>query len=216
MVAGGIAIQASRVDEVNEAILEIKERVGIKSKFHWSEYRGGARQAGYEDLVRLYYSLIDECKIHSHLLICDFKAFDHKRGGVGSPERSANKMYYQLLLHRLCKFYGRDCDLYAFPDRGDDSKEVISFRGAICASAYTKFKARPNSLKAIQPQNSERQPIIQMVDVIIGAIAAKREDRTLKPHKASLADYVLHNSPVSDWSKNTSANAKKFNVWNFK
>jgi len=70
--------------------------------------------------------------------------------------------------------------------------------------------------RSIEPQCSKRHNIIQMVDVVIGAIAAKRNDRKNVAHKAELADYVLEKSGHGDWSRDTVKNARYFTVWNFK
>lgn len=215
MVAGGVAVSEPRSVEVEAAVKELKGRHGISKRFHWSDYRGGPRKDAYFELVDLFFSLVSSRRIHAQFIICDFHAFDHRIRGNGKRESSVNRMYYLLFLYRLCRFYGSDCALYAFPDRGGDSAEVIGFRDAICAAAYNTFKTRPNCLRLIRPTSSHESHILQMVDVIIGAAAAHREGRNLAPHKAELMDHIIGKAGI-DWASDTPLSERHFNVWNFR
>jgi hypothetical protein len=51
MVAGGLAVAGNRIAEIEDAIATIRADAGIRSEFHWSEYRGGRKRKAYEDLV---------------------------------------------------------------------------------------------------------------------------------------------------------------------
>jgi hypothetical protein len=216
MVAGGVAFRPARYHEISGEIQKIKCAAGIKSEMKWSKYRGGRRQAAYEGLVDLFYLLTKEKMAAFHCIIAEFGAFAHKSYEGGTPESSVSRMYFQLCLHRLCQFYGPSLAIEVFPDNGNDSRELPSFRGAICAQAYNRYSTRPNCLRSIQPQDSELHNALQMADVIVGAIAAKRNRRELVPHKADLAEYVLEKSGLASWEIDTPASARFFTVWNFK
>lgn len=216
MVAGGILIRQERYHEIEAKIQEIKKAAGIVGEMKWTKYRGGAKQAAYESLVDFAFLLLKEKQAAFHLIIAHFGNFDHKREPDANRETSVNRMYYQLAVHRLCRKYGKTCAIHIYPDHGDDSADLPKFRTRMCASGYTKHGAKPNCIRDIQPQCSKKHNTLQMVDVLIGAIAAKRNNRTLVLHKASLADYVLAKSGHQDWAKDTSRLASFFTVWNFK
>lgn len=216
VVVGGIAIRPDHVERINGLLQSLKDDAGINREFKWNEYKGGRKRQAYEAAVDLFFQLLHENKLHFHCVICDFTAFDHKKDGLGSPEKSVNKLYYQLMLHRVCAFYGQQMRIIMTPDHGNDSSEIVNFRGAICAAAYRKYKTRPNCLRAIQPQPSASNNILQMLDVIIGAIAAHRENRKLGPNKVHLRDYILPSSPIKDFSIDTTNEARRLTVWNFK
>jgi hypothetical protein len=217
MVAGGLAIRKARYHEIEHHIQSIKEAAHINSEMHWADYKGGARRAAYEKLVDFAFLLVNERQAALHILIAHFAAFNHKRKSPDDRcETSVNRMYYQLAVHRLCNFYGQKCAIHIFPDAGKDSADLPNFRNMICADGYHKYKTIPNCIRSIEPQCSKRHNIIQMVDVVIGAIAAKRNDRKNVAHKAELADYVLEKSGHGDWSRDTVKNARYFTVWNFK
>lgn len=215
MVVGAISIPVRHIARFEQEMQAIKDKAGMTGKFRFSDYRGGRKQQAYEALVDLFYREISHNLIHFHAICCSFKEFDHHLNGKGSPEKSVNKLYYQLFLHRICRKYGKESDIHAFPDRGDDSKELIGFREALCAAAYKKYNTRPNCLKAINPQNSDETPLIQMTDVIIGSIANMRNGHNPDGHKGRLAKFVLNQAPLKCWSHGTPRDETKFTVWNF-
>lgn len=213
MVAGGFAVAEARRQEIEACIREIAERPGI-SAFHWSEYRGGGRREAYEELVRYAFELVRAKQAAFHVLIARFRDFAHRLDG-GSPETSVNRMHFQLSLHRIARFYGKYRAIHLRPDRGNDSRELPQYRDALCAAAFKKYGALPNCVRSIHPRPSTEEPIIQMADVLIGAIAASRNQRVLKPAKRDLAAHVLSQSGRSCWSHDTPKSARFLTVWNF-
>jgi hypothetical protein len=214
-VVGGIAIKAELVDDLVAEIQVLKDEVGMKSEFKWSEYRGGRKAETYRKLVDLFFTKIQENKINFHAMIADFQKFDHHKKGRGSPHLSVNKLYYQLMLHVVCRQYGQKHRIVMFPDRGPDSDSIIQFRDQLCEVSERKYSTIAGSLRAIQPLNSDLSLILQMNDVIIGAIAAHREQRKLNANKSELRDYVFTCSPVNSFAINTKRSEKNFTVWNF-
>ena len=214
-VVGGIAVRAGSIEKLSSDIQKIKDEIGMESEFKWSAYRGGRKRVAYEKLIELFFVNIESKTIQFHSMIVDFEKFDHHKSGRGSRHLSVNKLYYQLMLHVVCKEYGQKYRIVMFPDHGPDSDSIIEYRAQLCAQARKKHSTEPNCLRAIQPLQSDKCLILQMNDVIIGAIAAHREVRALASDKAHIRDYVLSRSPVTDYSRNTTKNTKDFTIWNF-
>lgn len=219
MVAGGFAVAGSRIGEINDHIEGIRRSAGMKSEFHWSEYRGGHRkEKAYKDLVDYGFKLVSEQKAALHVIIAKFDGYDHRRDGGQNRDTSVNRMYYQLCLHRLAKFYGHARAIHVRLDAGNDSEDICNMRNELCADAYKKFRAhpacRPNCVRTIQPMSSRSANIIQMADVIIGGIAAKRNGMVHTTAKGPLADYILKSSGRPSWDRNTPISARRLTVWN--
>lgn len=107
MVAGGLAVAGNRITEIEDAIAALRDDAGIKSEFHWSAYRGGKRREGYENLVKYAFQLINERKAALHIIIAKFDGFDHKAKEGENKDTSVNKMYFQMLLHRVARYLVR-------------------------------------------------------------------------------------------------------------
>ena len=215
-VVGGVAIRKNRLDDINTQIQSIKDNAGISGELKWSSYRGGAKRDAYKSVVDTFFDLIDRKHMAFHCIIAHFSEFTHKwREEPGSPERSVNRLYYQLSLHRVCRYYGKSCAIYIYPDHGNDSKEFITFREPLCADAFLRYSTKPNSVRSIMPLDSQHHSVLQAVDVIVGGIAASRNGRISAQHKVELAKHILAKSGRPDWSTDTPMSARFLTVWNF-
>lgn len=213
MVAGGFAVAGKRISEIEAHIRELRDAANIR-EFHWADYRGGNKQGAYEALVSYAFDLIEGHHAALHVIIAKFKGYSHKAKAGENRDTSINRMYYQLCLHRPARFYGRDRAIHVRFDAGSDSADICQMRNQLCAAAYRTYKTLPNCVRSIEPVDSKKVGIIQMVDVILGAAAAKRNGIEHTTAKAGLADFVLARSGHTSWSHDTAEDARFFTVWN--
>ena len=216
MVAGGFAIAGNRISEVEDHIAALRDDSGIRSEFHWADYRGGARAAGYCSLVDYAFDLVSKRKAALHILVSPFAGYDHKAKKGENRDTSVNRMYYQLVLHRLGQFYGQKRAIHVRLDAGNDSADICKMRDQVCADAYKKYKTRPNCIRSIEPVKSVNVGAVQMADVIIGAVAAKMNGIIHSSPKGELADYILRASGRHSWDSETPKQARFLTVWHFK
>lgn len=216
MVAGGFAVRGDRVAEIETTISELRASVGIRSEFHWKDYRGGNRRVAYEALVSLAFDLIEKNHAHFHLAIAKFQGKEGERLERVPKDRRINGIYENLLIHRVARFYGKNTAIHCIFDSGDDCAGVVGRRNFICAAAYRKYQTAPNCIRTLEPMRSEKSGLIQMSDVLVGGIGALRNGRQLSSPKANLAEFIHEASRHDDWAINTGAGARKFTVWNVK
>jgi len=216
MVAGGFAVAGNRINEIEDRIATLRDDAGIKSEFHWSAYRGGAKQAAYEALVRYAFGLINKRHAAMHVIISRFEGYNHKAKPGENKDTSINRMYYQLLLFRIARFYGAKRAIHVRLDGGNDCKDICEMRNELCEAAYHQVKARPNCVRSIEPVESQNVGIVQMADVIMGAIAAKRNKVEHKSPKGELANFVLRASGRHSWDTDTPHSARFLTLWHHK
>lgn len=219
MVAGGFAVAGTRIKEISDHIDNIRADAGMSSEFHWSAYRGGHRKkSAYESLVDYAFQLVREQKAALHIIIAKFAGYDHKKEKGENRDTSVNRMYYQLCLHRVARYYGHARAIHVRLDAGNDCEDICDMRNELCADAYKRYSAkqdcRPNCIRTIQPMNSKSANIIQMADVILGGVAAKKNEVVHASAKGPLSDYILAASGRKDWSRNTAMDARFLTVWN--
>jgi hypothetical protein len=213
-VAGGFAVSGNRISEVEDTIALLRDDAGMRSEFHWSEYRGGDKKPAYEALVRYSFALVRRRHAALHLIIPKFKGYPHKAKQGENRDTSISRMYYQLCLHRVAAFYGRTREIHIRLDSGNDCEGICAMRNELCADAYHKHSTRPNCVRTIEPMSSHNSGIIQMADVVIGAVAAKRNAIQHTSPKGELADYVLRMSNRPSWDTDTLSSARFLTVWN--
>jgi Protein of unknown function (DUF3800) len=218
MVAGGVAFQTRRYTDISAAIQGIKNAASIKSEMKWAKFRGGERSRAYEGIVDLFFSLIEQNQIHFHCIIAEFGAFSHGAFEGASPESSVSRMYYQLLVHRVCRYYAKKCYIWVYPDQGNDSRDLLGYGGMINLAANKKYRVE-HRLVSIEQSNSARCNLLQMVDIIIGGIAHLRNFPVTTGgtgHKIALARYILKKSGLPAWDIDTGRRARRLTVWNFR
>jgi hypothetical protein len=213
MVAGGFAVSGHRMHEIEDHIASLREGGGIQSEFHWASYRGGEKRAAYEALVKYGFELVNRRHAALHIIIARFEGYNHKAVKGENKDTSVNRMYYQLCLHRLAKFYGSSRAIHVRLDSGNDSKDICAMRNQLCADAYKKVGAKPNCIRTIEPVKSHNVGLVQMADVIIGAAAAKQNEVQHTSPKGELADFILRASGRHSWGVNTPASARFLTVW---
>lgn len=217
MVAGGFAVSSTRVAEIEDYIAGLRDSANI-SEFHWAEYRGGDRRDAYHKLVKFAFELVRNRHAEMHVIIARFKGYNHKQVEGENKDTSVSRMYWQLGLHRLAAYYGRDRAIHMRLDDGNDCKGICNMRDELCAAAYHEYDTRPNCIRVIAPVCSSKSGIVQMADVVVGAIAARRNYvvHSAKTEKGPLADLVLAESGHAAWDICTRKGARGLTVWNHK
>lgn len=213
MVVGGFAVSGNRISEIEDQIAALRDDAGIRSEFHWSAYRGGGKQTGYEALVRYGFDLVNKRKAAFHVMIVPFKGHNHKAIAGENRDTSINRMYYQLFLHRLGRFYGQKRAIHIRLDAGNDCKDICQMRNQLCADAYRTYRTRPNCIRTIEPIRSENSGLIQLSDVVLGGIAAKAYNLQHTSPKGGLATFILQASGRHTWNVDTPASARFLTVW---
>lgn len=216
MVAGGFAVAGNRIQEIEDRIACLRDDYGIRSEFHWAEYRGGKREQAYHALVDYGFDLVNKRNAALHVIVSPFKDYNHKAQKGENRDTSVNRMYYQICLHRLARFYGKRRSIHIRLDAGNDSADICAMRDQLCADAYNKLHCLPNCIRSIEPVNSAHVGVMQMADVFVGAIAAKQNKVVHSSPKGGLAEYVLRASGRQSWSVETQRDAKFLTVWHFK
>jgi hypothetical protein len=125
-------------------------------------------------------------------------------------------MYYQLLLHRALNYYGSNCGLLIRPDDGACTSELSGFIAALHVDGQRRYKTEPDCIHSIICLNSTTEPLLQFLDVSLGALTAYRNGRHLRPGtseaKRTLAEYTFHAFGIGDLTKNL--NQRQLSIWN--
>jgi hypothetical protein len=220
MCVGGIALRADRAEAIRKEVAEIAATYRLRKEVKWNNLRRD-NLAGYKAMVRYFFRLLEEKRVHFHVLVCDFAQIDHRaNGGRGV---SVGKMFYQFALHRAAKRYGKLCDLHLFPDSGDHAAQLLKHQHHLNNSAR-KFlpveRARVlTPVKLIAPTQSHLEPLLQLNDIILGAVAYRRNERydepTASKHRKALARLVSTHAESLTFNYQPPKWRGRFTVWSF-
>ena len=216
----GILIRPERAATVNDEIARLKESRGKQatSEIKWAKINRHDLPL-YEAVVEYFKLLLDSEAIHFHVVICDMHAYDHRLRNEGSKATTVSKTYYQLLLHRCCRLYGDKAFIHVRPDIGECTQALPGLINGLNADACRRFDLQLRPILSINLTQSVSVNLMQMNDIVLGAIASHRNGRHEKPnaspHKTRLAEAVRACFGVPNFTINTPWRSK-FTVWNWR
>ena len=164
MVLGAVWCPQSKLKEVNQRIKEIKARNNVSTtmELKWTKISPGKLDL-YKDLVNYFF---DDDDLHFRaLIIPDKSKLDHQRFNQ-THDDWYYKMYFDMLkviFHPMDRF-----EVYI------DIKDSNSYHKAqrlreVCSNSMYDFSQ--SIIQRLQPIRSDEVQIMQLTDILIGAIA---------------------------------------------
>ena len=191
----GLAVPRQTIPKIAADLADIKAESGKVGEVKWKNAKsfGGRVHRGYIDYLFL---LIDDKRAHFHIRFAEMGAYDHALSGPRKKTDTVSKSFYQLLLHRAIGFYHTKSDVWVYPDDGPCTELIPEQHPALCTEGGNKWGALgANCVQDIECRSSEAEPMLQLLDVTLGALAAYRNDRHLQegysPIKRELAEYAF-------------------------
>ncbi|WP_299739048.1 DUF3800 domain-containing protein [uncultured Roseobacter sp.] len=153
-----------------------------------------------------------------HCILVDFQRFDHDLREDGGKGESLKRMYYQLILHRLCRPHSDGQLLYALVDKANELDGLDELKKGLNSVCKSKYKQSGEQLRAIEFRDSKTEPLLQLNDIILGGICYQRnrrnEEQGLGQYKSNLAGYILGRFGYVDFDADT-PRGQKMSIWNF-
>lgn len=182
-------------------IHELRDHHRIGPEFKWNKV-SPSKEAFYVDLVKWYLSEGDDLRFRC--ILVGHQQVDLERHHDDDQELGFYKFYYQLLHHWIneCNDYAVFCDFKS--NRKRDRLHTLRK----CLSNANLFA----SVSEVQAVRSEESVLIQLVDVLSGAVAAKANDR-LSAGSAKWHVVEALESGIGHPIRATARSEQKFNVF---
>jgi hypothetical protein len=152
--------------------------------------------------------------VHFHALIVDTTQQRHRAFNHGDREVGFSKEIYQLSL-KLGRLYRREL-FHLYLDHRDTSQQPEKVRTMLNFGLTNKGDTRDWPYRRMQFRKSHLTPIIQLTDVLTGAIAFKLnghyDQANASPPKKLLCEHILRLANIRDVYRDTSVGGK-FTLW---
>ena len=218
MAVGGLAVRPERAEKIANELAAIKKGCGLHPDMEvkWAKCKK-RHNSVHIPYVEYMFDAIERGYLHLHVRLQPFKEYDHRKSGDRKETDTISKAYYQLLLHRAARYYGGKCRLLVRPDAGDCTAYLPNIVEGLNTDACGTFDLKEQPFVDIAPRNSKQEPMLQLLDVTLGALAAARNGthvKLLKPRKQELVALVLKLGKIIDIEKSHPRETRGFNVWN--
>lgn len=208
MVLGGIICEKSNRKLIKRDILNIKNKYNIpnRAEIKWNKV-SPSKLEYYKELVDYFFENDD---LRFRALIIDKTQLNHKLFN-----QTHDDWYYKMYYYLLINLVEPEQENYIYLDI-KDTKSASKVEGV---KKYLGFKLMDyefDVIKNIQSMNSEESVIMQLADLLIGAIGY-RNRKVYDEEESSWAkkELMMHIIDKSGYSltKNTMLSEKKFNLF---
>ncbi|MFC3848300.1 DUF3800 domain-containing protein [Helicobacter baculiformis] len=203
MVLGAISLPASELAPINQAIKDLKRQFNHQKELKWTKLIH-LQMEFYDTLLEFFFS-----SVHLHfqaILVPDKRALEHDRYNQSNPDIFYYKMFYYVLRNLI--------------EPQTAIKIYLDYKDSKCAVRMHELeRVLHNQYKGtIQAQcftvRSHQSQIIQLTDMLIGAIAYKARDDI--PHQSPIKNHVVQK--IEEWAgfkleEGTPPWERKFNVF---
>ncbi len=201
MAIGSLWFPTEQRERYKTRIHELRDKHKIGPEFKWNKI-SPSKESFYLDLIQWFFSEGDNLRFRCILV-------DHQQVELGQhhdddPELGFYKFYYQLLHHWVneCNEYAVFCDFKS--NRRRDRLHTLQG----CLQNANLFA----DVGTVQSVRSHESVLIQMVDVLSGAVAAKLNDR-LKPGSSKWHVVEELERSIGHSIQATARSEQKFNVF---
>jgi hypothetical protein len=157
--------------------------------------------------------------IHFHALIFDSHKTDYKRIGERDSDKVLSRLYYQLLVHKFAKIYPNTEGMCVCLDHRNSSTPLEDLRRMINATLARDHNITHGPVKQLVSMDSCCDDILQINDVILGAVCAARNGKHLlvetREAKRTIAQQVLDKSGLKTFERSSPRGVRRFSVWAF-
>ena len=199
-VIGGIWIPARKRQEVKSHINKLKTKYGLYGEIKWNHISPKSVDL-YKELVHMFF---DDNQIRFRAICIEAAKVNHKRFNHGNGELGFYKFYFQLIHHWM--LMGNSYQVFV-DYKLNGYQHRVQELGSILNNASTA------ELTQIQALPSEESVLIQLADVLTGAVASGFNSSKLQSNAKQIVRELIENK-LGHSIKGTSAGEPKFNVFN--
>lgn len=208
MALGAIWCPKQKTREINKRLIEIKHRHGINhaAEVKWTK-ASPANLSLYIDLLDYF---LDDDDLHFRgVVIPNKEILDHEKF-----DQTHDEWYYKMYFTLLKAIFRRDSHYYVYLDIKDThSSENATKLESVCAN--NAFDFSHDIIRRVQPIRSEEVQLMQLVDILTGAIAYRHNYPQITPKmnstKVAIVNRIIARSHVN-LTKTTLASEEKFNL----
>lgn len=201
LAVGGLAVMESAIPRIVADLEAIKGGVGKSGEVKWDNAKsfGGRAHRAYIDYLFL---LIQNRKAHFHIRFSRMGEYDHGLSGPRKKIDTVSKSYYQLLLHRTLRYYSGKANVFVFPDDGECTCQLPGQMTPLGIDGRTEYgNGAADCIKAIECRASVNEPLLQLLDVTLGALTAMRNNRhTRDDYHQIRKDLIAHAFTKTGWA----------------
>lgn len=217
MTFGGVVVQPKCLDSITAALQRVKEKHATFGEFKWGKV-SRAKLSAYLDFVNVLAAM--QQQIHYKALIIDAEQVDWGKHHEGDKELGFYKFYWHLLYHKFQNYVQTNADALLITLDQKESPYSLSELKRILNRKYASTRGLYNPVRAVEAANSKESVLIQLVDILTGAIGFHCNQYDKAPrasaHRIELAKHIAKIANVGRLCEETRWSQSHFEIWPMK
>lgn len=207
LVLGAIVCPTNRSREVAVRLREIRARHLIRPDFElkWTKV-SPAKFGFYQDIIDYFF---DDSDLNFRAVVASKQGLDHKRF-----EQTHDDWYYKMMFYLIRNVLPAQDEAFIYLDKKDTNgqKKIDRLRDVI---ANAEYDFNLNNIRRFQVVESHHVGLLQLSDLIIGAVNyANRNDAT-SAAKLHLVNHIRQRSGIT-LTKTTLLSETKMNIFKWR
>lgn len=206
MVLGAVYCPTDKRKAISNRIRDLKSKHELAHDFEikWTKV-SASKVDFYKDLVDYFY---DDDDLGFRVVIADKGTLDHER-----YSQTHDEWYYKMYFQLLSVILNPENKYYIYLDIKDTqgAKKVEKLQRVLCNSIYD---FNQEIIKRVQQVRSDESEILQLADLLIGAIQASKREDIKNTGKLALIEQIKHRSGYS-LKRNTLPKELKTNLFHW-
>lgn len=201
-VIGALCCPRDKKRAIVHDIHLLKQQYSTQGEFGWSKV--SPNKLDFYLALQAYF--LDQPDLSFRCIVIDRTTLDHDRFNDGDKELGFYKLYYQLLVHWLEpreSYY-----LYLDWQQNSDRSCFANLREIL----KRKLSGRAH-IVCLEPVDSEKQPLTQLVDLLIGAVGYQWNGRQTSQAKLEFCQQLANGLGKPSLRFSTPKAEPKFNIF---
>lgn len=210
MLIGGLWIPAHAEGALRSDIAQLRTDRRLTAELKWTKI-SRAKIPAYQDLVDLFMA---HCEAAFHCIVIDVTLLDYDTFSRGDDELGFYKFYFQLISRKLAPGY----QYLVFTDARRNRRAYRLDVLKICTNRWwAKQQGIPEAapVRAVEARNSKQEDLIQLTDVLLGAVGYVWNGHAESPAKLNLIQHIEQRLGGVSLGQGTSRRTPKFNIWHW-
>jgi hypothetical protein len=205
MLIGGLWLPLEAEARIKIALQAVRDKHNLQHEMKWTKV-SRTMLAAYQSFVDVFFR---ECALSFHCIVIDRYILDYAKFHKGDRELGFYKFYFLLISRKLA--HGNLYWLYT-----DERRNHKPYRLSVLnltVNGWWQRRSGERPLRAVEPRCSHDEDMLQLADLLLGAIGYCWNDRKESAAKVALAKHIARGMGWPSLRTRTPPYATKLNIW---